>query len=153
MNEQLQKNLFIHDNVESPLYYLSGTAVLVGAILGLLAIVIYTLFLYVKKHKGKSYTPAEIKEFAKIKPLQYLTIILSAFFTFVLSIPLFYKPIVEGWAEDTGVLIFFPFIAAVIIGGLNKVSAFKDNVFIHGLSFWKVYLFTIIYLGLRVYFF
>lgn len=152
MDKSLQKTLFIHQNMESPLYYLSGTVVLSIAIIGLVLITIYSIYKAIKNNKNANYTK-DLKELSEIALVDYLVILLASFFSFIVSIALFPRPIAEGWAENTGILIFIPFIAAVFIGGLGKVKALQNTMIIQDFTFWKMYLFSFLYLLFRVIFF
>jgi len=149
MEEGLQKSLFIHQNMDSPLYYLTGTIVLSLAIVALVIITVYSIYNIVRKTKNSKLAPAELKEFSKIGLVNFILILLGSFAAFVISINIYPVIILDGWAQKAGVLLFAPFFFAITVGGLGKVSNFKDNAFIHSLSFWKVYLFVLVFLGLR----
>ena len=150
MKEELQKLLFNRDYVESELYYISGTVVLSIAIIGLILITIYSIVRSVRSHKNANYLPKEFKNYRKISLAHSLLVVLSSFFTFIISFALFPEPLVTGWGEDLGMIIFFPFIAAVFFGEIGKSSRLKKKGILQGLSFWRVYSFVFCFVGLRI---
>ncbi|MDP7321516.1 MAG: hypothetical protein QF441_12970 [Bacteriovoracaceae bacterium] len=151
MKEELKNTLFTHQNMDSALYYFSGTVVLVIATIGLVGIFIYSIYQSVKKSKDP--IPKEIHNYKKINILHASLVVISSCLVFIISITVFPKPIVIGRAENIGILIIFPFIAGVIFGELKKVKKLARFEFIKGLSLWRVFWFCFIYLTLRIIFF
>lgn len=149
MDQSIKETLFTHQKIGSSIYYLSWTIVLVIAIVGFLLILSYSLVKYIKTHHGKSYQPNELSEIRKIKLPQAALISLNAFFVFIISIQIFPKLIAANIYESLSIIIITPFIFAMLIGSLGKVRKFATNPLIHSFSFWKVYLFFFVLLGLR----
>lgn len=150
MNDQIKSLLFNHHKVDSSLYYLSGTVVLTIAIIGLLLIILYSIYKSSKRNHGAEHLVDEVEKLKKIDLKESIIVFLSSFFCFIISLRAIPEAIIVGGAENLAAIIIFPFILAMLFGGLEKVKSLKKGSLLRELKFWRVYSFVLIFMLLRL---